>query len=106
MAVYHQPLYYEIAFSFIDAKRQVDCFEEIISKFSKIKVRRVLDIACGPSLQLREMARRGYETIELDISSEMLEYLRAKAKEEGLKIETVHADMTNFKLGKRLTTPS
>ncbi|MEM0356954.1 MAG: class I SAM-dependent methyltransferase [Candidatus Bathyarchaeia archaeon] len=102
MTVYRQPLYYEIAFSFIDAKKQVDCFEEIISKFSEIKVRRVLDIACGPSLQLREMARRGYETIGLDINSEMLEYLRAKAKEEGLKIETVQADMTNFKLRKKV----
>lgn len=102
MAVYRQPLYYEIAFSFIDAKRQVDCFEKIISKFSKVKVRRVLDVACGPSLQLREMARRGYEAVGLDISKEMLEYLRAKAQEEGLKIETVHADMTKFRLKRKV----
>ena len=98
MIVYQQPLYYEIAFSFIKAKEQVDNFEKIITKFSEIEVKRFLDIACGPSLQLREIARRGYESIGLDSSSQMLRYLEKKAKEEGVKVETVKADMTNFKL--------
>jgi ubiquinone/menaquinone biosynthesis C-methylase UbiE len=98
MIVYQQPHYYEVAFSFIKAKEQVDNFETIITKFSEIEVKRFLDIACGPSLQLREIARRGYESIGLDSSSQMLRYLEKKAKEEGVKVETVKADMTNFKL--------
>jgi len=101
MEVYKQPLYYEIAFSFFDPKKQVDNFEKIIQKFSRIKPRRFLDIACGPSLQLREIARRGYEAIGLDLNSEMLEYLKNKAAQESLQIETVQADMCNFKLGKK-----
>lgn len=32
----------------------------------------------------------------------MLEYLKQKAKEEGLKIETVQADMTDFRLKKKV----
>lgn len=100
--VYSQPLYYEVAFSFFDPKRQVDRFEEIIAKFSRVKVKRFLDIACGPSLQLREIARRGYEAVGIDTSGEMLQYLRRKAEEEGLKIETFQADKTNFKLDKRV----
>jgi SAM-dependent methyltransferase len=32
----------------------------------------------------------------------MLEYLKSKAKEEGVKIETVRADMRNFKLNKKV----
>lgn len=59
MEIYQQPLYYEIAFGFIDPKTQVDNFEKLIMKFSEIKVNRFLDIACGPSLQLREIPRRG-----------------------------------------------
>ena len=102
MEVYKQPLYYEIAFSYFDPKKQVDCFERIIRKFSTIEVRRFLDLGCGPSLQLREIARRGYEAIGLDLSSEMLDYLRKKSKEEGTKIETVQADMTEFKLKKKV----
>jgi SAM-dependent methyltransferase len=102
MEIYKHPLYYEIAFSFLDPKKQVDSFEEIIAKFSKIKAKRFLDVACGPSLQLREIARRGYEAVGLDSSAEMLAYLRRKAKEEGVKIETVQADMCDFKLRKKV----
>jgi SAM-dependent methyltransferase len=101
MEIYRQPLYYEIAFSFINPKEQVDNFEKIIDKFSKIKVFRFLDIACGPSLQLREIARRGYEAIGLDLYPEMLAYLKDKAKEEKVKVETIQADMYKFKLEKK-----
>jgi len=101
MEIYKQPLYYEIAFSFIDPKIQVDNFEKLILKFSEIKVKRFLDIASGPSLQLREIARRGYETVGLDLHPEMLEHLRKRAREEGLEIETIQADMYNFRLQKK-----
>ena len=102
MTVYNEPLYYEIAFSFVDAKKQVDLFEKFIEKYSKAKVKRVLDIACGPTLQLRELAKRNYETVGLDLNPQMLDYLKQKAKEEGVKIETIKADMTNFKLKKKV----
>jgi len=102
MEIYKSPLYYEIAFSFFDTKQQIDTFESIIKKFSKIRVKRFLDIACGPSLQLREIARRGYEALGLDSSPEMLTHLQQKAKEEAVKIETRQADMCNFKLKKKV----
>jgi SAM-dependent methyltransferase len=101
MEIWKHPLYYEIAFSFFEVKMQIDSFEEIIRNFSKIKVRRFLDIACGPSLQLREIAKRGYESVGLDSSPQMLRYLSQKAKEEGSKIETVRTDMSNFRLERR-----
>jgi len=102
MEIYKHPLYYEIAFSFFDVKKQVDTFELIIKEFSRIKVGRFLDIACGPSLQLREIARRGYEALGLDLVPEMLKYLTEKAKEEGLGIETVQASMSSFRLEKKV----
>lgn len=101
MEIYSNPLYYEIAFSFFDVKKQVDTFELITNRFSKIKVKRFLDVACGPSLQLREIARRGYEAIGLDLTPEMLNYLSKKAQMEGVHIETVHADMYDFRLKKK-----
>lgn len=101
MEIYKHPLYYEIAFSFFDVKKQVDAFEQVIKKTSKVEVRRFLDIACGTSLQLRELARRGYEAVGLDLASEMLEYLSKRAEEEGQKVETVQADMCNFRLKKK-----
>lgn len=40
MPVYTEPEYYEIAFSFITAQKQVDLFEEFIAKYSRIEVNR------------------------------------------------------------------
>ena len=45
--VYNEPLYYEIAFGFVDAKKQADLFEKFISKYSKIKVKSMWDLGCG-----------------------------------------------------------
>ena len=101
MPVYDEPLYYEIAFSFVDAEKQVDLFEEFIEAHSRIEVKRFLDIGCGPALQLREIARRGYGVVGLDRSPEMLGYLRERTVEEGISVETIEADMTDFKLGEK-----
>lgn len=96
--IYKQAKYYEIAFSFIDAKKQVRLLEKFITKHSKIKVLRVLDVACGTALQLREFARSGYKAVGLDFSANMLQYLKEVSRLENLTIETVQADMNNFKL--------
>lgn len=98
MSAYDHPRYYEIAFSYQDVKRQVDFFEEVAEKFCKARLKRFLDIGCGPSPQLREIARRGYKAVGLDINPKMLRYLRQKAMEEGLKIETVQGDMRKINL--------
>lgn len=100
--IYNQAKYYKIAFSFVDQKKQADLFEKFIKKFSKVKVKSVLDIACGTALQLREMAKRGYKTIGLDASAKMLDYLKKESLREGLKIETVKADMNNFRLKQKV----
>jgi len=102
MTPYSQPLYYEIAFSFFDVKKQCDLIEKFIRKYSTAPVKRCLDIACGPSLQLRELAGRGYHCIGLDKSRVMLDHLKRESKKEGLEkeIETVGADMCDFTVGK------
>jgi hypothetical protein len=53
-------------------------------------------------LQLREVAKRGYEAIGLDLAPHMLRYLSETAKEESLRIETVQADMCNFRLDEKV----
>lgn len=98
MPVYDEPVYYEIAFSFVDIPRQIDLIEKFIHKYSNIPVRRILDIGCGPSQQLREFTRRGYEAVGLDRSPQMLAYLKEKTREVGGRVETVQADMTDFSL--------
>lgn len=84
MTICNKPLYYEIAFDFVDIKKQVQLFEKLIKKYSKLNkpAKRVLDICCGPSLQLRYLAKQGYECYGLDSSRSMLKHLRKSAKAE------------------------
>ncbi len=71
-SVYGEPLYYEIAFGFVDPTAQVDLFEEFQRRYGETRANRFLDIGCGPGLQLREIARRGYEAVGLDLNPNML----------------------------------
>jgi SAM-dependent methyltransferase len=100
--IYNQAKYYEIAFSFIDPKKQGNLFEQFTKKYGEIKVEAVLDLACGTALQLREMAKRGYKAIGLDASSGMLDYLKKESLRESVKIEKVKADMNNFTLKQKV----
>jgi SAM-dependent methyltransferase len=102
MSIYDEPRYYEVAFSFVDIESQLDLVHAFIEEHSKRTVKRVLDIGCGPAQQLREMVKRGYEGVGLDRSPEMLGYLTERAEEEGITIETVQADMTDFQLDEKV----
>lgn len=57
-----------------------------------------LELACGPARHAREFAKRGWHTVGLDLSQDMLDYACEGAAREGVKIETVAGDMTNFTL--------
>ena len=98
--LYSNPEYYEIAFSFRDMKREVSVFEECFRRYSKIPVRRVLDIGCGPSPHLEELTQRGYEYVGLDRNEAALDYARKKAQALGRTSTFVQADMRRFQLDK------
>ncbi|MBS3162703.1 class I SAM-dependent methyltransferase [Candidatus Woesearchaeota archaeon] len=91
--VYDYPKYYEIAFSFIDSKKQIDFFEKLSNKYG-IGINKILDVACGPSVQAEEILKRGYGLVLLDLNKSMIEYVKIKYP----KAEAIKADMCNFKL--------
>lgn len=99
---YGEPLYYEIAFGFVDPARQADIFLAHARRHAHVEPRAFLDVGCGPALQLRELARRGYRAVGLDRSPRMLSYVRARAREEGTAIETVRGDMRSFRLDRKV----
>ena len=63
--VYHNPRYYELAFSFRDIPAEVDVCEALIKQYSRIPVSQVLELGCGPAPYLEELARRGYTYVGL-----------------------------------------
>jgi trans-aconitate methyltransferase len=74
--------------------KEADRIEKFTLLHGRRKVRTILDIACGPSLQLREFARRGCACIGLDRSREMLDYVKAMEPH----IEMVRGDFVRFAL--------
>jgi SAM-dependent methyltransferase len=66
---------------------------------SKIENRKsFLELAAGPARHAREFARRGWRAVALDLSADMLEYAGEGAQADGVQIELVQADMTDFTL--------
>jgi len=57
---------------------------------------RFLDIGCGTGRHAIELAKRGFRVTGVDFSSGMLNVARAKARREGVEVEFVEADATNF----------
>ena len=80
--IYQLPRYYEIAFSFRDIPREVDVLEETARRFAEIPVKSFLELGCGNSPHMEELAGRGYDFIGIHTSDEMLTVSKEKAKEE------------------------
>jgi SAM-dependent methyltransferase len=97
LGVYEEPYYYEAAFDFRNISKEVDFIEQCAKRFSKVTLKKILDIGCGPSPHMLELAKRGYDFTGLDLSQTMLEYSMQKARSVGANIKTIQADMRNFK---------
>ncbi len=60
----------------------------------------ILDIGYGTGRYSIELARRGYKVTGLDISENMLFEAKRLSKSEGLEVDFIHADATEFILDK------
>lgn len=96
--IYGFPHYYEIAYSFRNIRQEVDVMEEAIRNFSKIPVDSVLELACGNSPHMLELAHRGYSYNGLDISPTMLEFAQEKAKAHSYDARFYLANLVDFQL--------
>jgi len=98
--LYTNPKYYDLAFcSFRDTKHEVNVIEECIHRYSRIPVKRVLEIACGPSPNLKELVQRGYEYTGIDINQSMVNYIRKKYNplKDKTTLYTVRIGCSNIK---------
>lgn len=100
---YDYPKYYEIALSSLrDVKREVEFIDKAAKRYSKCKVRSVMEIGCGNSPYVEELSKKGYSFVGLDLNQEMLNFSKTKAKEKGISIETIRANMLDFRLKKKV----
>lgn len=73
--IYSSAKYYDIAFDYRDVKQECDFFEKIVLKFSpELNSKTFIEFAAGPALHSIEMAKRGWTSTSVDLSSEMKTY--------------------------------
>jgi SAM-dependent methyltransferase len=73
-------------------------FVESVFKKNHLKVRRILDLGCGTGGHSLVLAKRGYEVVGVDISNEMLNIARSKAKAAKLSVKFIQGDITKLNL--------
>jgi SAM-dependent methyltransferase len=100
---YREARAYDIAFADRDFADECDfliwCLQNLgCVDAQHAQARSFLEVACGPARHAREIARRGWRAVGLDLSQDMLDYALDGALSEGVVIETACADMTDFEL--------
>lgn len=99
--VYDQARLYDVAFSFRDIGAECDALTTLVQRHLGHAPRSVLELAAGPARHAREFSRRGLRATALDLFPAMVDYALARAREDGVLLDTVVADMTDFDLPDR-----
>ncbi|MCL4506486.1 MAG: class I SAM-dependent methyltransferase [Chloroflexi bacterium] len=90
---------YDIAFGDRDFSTECDFLAWCMKTHGQCTAQPVfLEVACGPARHAREFARRGWRSVGLDMSTDMLTYATQAAAKEQVMLETVCADMCEFTL--------
>jgi len=100
--IYGNPWAYELACAFRDVPAEV---EALLRWYRRScgggPPASVLELAAGPAEHARQFARRGIAATALDLSPAMCAHAERRAKDEGVALQVVCADMTRFALGRR-----
>ncbi len=97
--LYDYPHYYELAFSFRNLRAETEFLQDCIDKYSRIPVRSVLELGCGPAPHAGMLASSlGCQYTGLDINASMINY--ATEKWSGVKPTPafVRGNMVSFEL--------
>jgi SAM-dependent methyltransferase len=92
---------YDSMYADKDYERECDLVEEAFRRFADGPVRTVLDLGAGTGNHALPLARRGYEVAGVDLSGEMVEVAREKARDAGLDVSFEQGDLRTASLGRR-----
>ncbi|MBN1301925.1 MAG: class I SAM-dependent methyltransferase [Melioribacteraceae bacterium] len=97
---------YDIAFKDRDFDIECDFLEWCLKTYGKInnteiREKSFLELACGPARHAREFAKRGWKATALDLSAEMVSFAASEAERENLRIDTIVADMSDFRCSRK-----
>jgi SAM-dependent methyltransferase len=99
--IYDEPGLYQLACAYRDIPAEVSALLNWCGKHSHGepgRPRSVLELAAGPAEHALELARRGLRATALDRSPAMSAWAAGQARQAGLELEVVEADMRGFRL--------
>ncbi len=83
----------------VDYEAWTDYVEQLLEKHAKRpRTLNLVDLACGTGSSTLPFARRGYQAVGVDISEDMLEQARLKAKEHNSRALFYKADLRSLSL--------
>lgn len=92
---------YDFLMKDVDYNRWVDYIEEIYHK-EGLNPKTVLELACGTGNITNRLAKRRYNIVGVDISSEMLTFAKSKAHDMGIEVKYLNQDMRELDYNKKL----
>ncbi|MDP6439166.1 MAG: class I SAM-dependent methyltransferase [Candidatus Brocadiia bacterium] len=95
--IYDYPLYYDILMGW-DRDAEASFYDAALRLCGAPEGGRLLEAACGTGQIALRLATLGWQVTGLDLSRRMLDFLEEAARERGLPVRTVFADMTAFTL--------
>jgi len=92
----HAPVYMDNVF----VTNTIEEVDFIINNLELQPGMSILDLGCGTGRHSVELAKRGYKVTGLDLSQGMLDQANKAAEKEGVEVEFIKADATDFHLDK------
>ncbi len=99
--IYDEPEFYAAACAYRDVPSEVDALVRWSGTHrgpDAGPLRSVLELAAGPAEHARDLARRGLDATALDLNPAMCARARELAKESGVSLTVVEADMRDFSI--------
>ncbi len=98
---------YDIAFQGRDYEDEYDFLLWCYNNHAKNKIDSklkpgFLEVACGPAHHAREFVRRGWNSVAVDLSEEMLEYAKILSEKENISMKYLAADMSDFSIEEKV----
>lgn len=78
-------IYYDLIYSMKNYVAECEAIEDYFIKFSKRKVRSILDLGCGTGTHCILFAKKGYEISGVDLSEVMITQAIEKAEKAGFQ---------------------
>lgn len=94
-SIYDYPLYYDVLFGW-NRDGEATFYGNVLQGCRVPPKGRILEVACGTGQVARRLARAGWQMTGLDNRPDMLRFLEDQAHAEGLRVQTICADMARF----------